>query len=717
MKKRYMGILLTLCMALIMLPTTAIAQTAEKLYNEEDVTWIGATADYAKTLSAFFDNGLRKVPVVTRSADGALTSSKYGLVDSSGRWTAQPVYDKIQAEYWTGDSNWGTGIADANKPSEQIFVDGYVQATKNGKMGLLDSTGKEVIPCKYEAVGLPVERVCRLIQKIGAKYFIGYWNLELGKEIVKPNKYIADYSSSAAGSAISFGYYYKPASENRMVCKFDFNGGYALVLTGKTEVIKMNSYTDNGGGADNIRWNKEVYDTKLSTLTYAQLIDKNGKEILPKAYPILDVSLLTDSTYPQNGPYLVYQAVSTNKIRVQSDQGGGWKGFDKHLEEGVVGASGIIIPAKYWGGFTANDGVGMYRFRPDPYGGNTALYPDEGVIAVQYCDYTVSEISSDSITAKIKTINFAGKDVKAKTPKGSKPKALDPDLNRYHIELGNGIISGVQAKADNSGLYALFDVSTGQQLSVYEYRLNSVGRGLFHTPFGDYYGPDGKIVFPRAETVTGVKNNPNASEQYVGEDLTLVIRDGKVGYINASRLAINGKLPTTARVKPSPPPIPDWSKWVETTEPIVIPEGVDILADGNYYMQIYGKYLCPVESGFNEYAVQLSDKKPDYPFAVKLVSYNAERGPCYDITYNGGAAWNATKDGNAFKFGKGGVDSTTPKWKISKYSNFCTIRKYSNQALAVNASGAKSDNGTKVTLWSYKGSAPKHAQITFTKAN
>jgi len=717
MKKRLMSILLTLCMVLTMLPTMAIAQTAEKLYNEEDVTWIGTTADYAKALAVFFDNGLRKVPVVTRSVDGTLTSSKYGLVDKSGKWAAQPVYDKIQAEYWTGDSSWGTGIADANKPSEEIFVDGYVQATKNGKMGLLDSTGKEVIPCKYKAVGLPVEGICRLIQKVGDKEFIGYWNLKLGKEIVKPNKYSADYSSNAAGYAIRFGDYYKPASENRMVCMFDFNGGYALVLTGKTKVVEMNSFTDEGGGVNGIKWNGEVYDTKLSTLLYAQLIDKNGKEVLPKAYPILNVSLFIGKAYPQNGPYLVYQAVSTKKIKVQSDQGGGWKGFDKHLEEGVVGAKGVVIPAKYWGGFVANDGPGMYRFRPNPRGGQTELFTDEGVIGVQYCDYTVSEISSDSITAKTKTINFKGKDVKTKTPKGSKSKDLDPDGNRRKIEVGNGIISGVQAKADDSGLYALFDVATGKQLTVYEYRFKSLGRGLFITHFNDFYGPDGKLVFPRAETTTATINNPNASEQYVGEDLTLVVRDGKVGYINASRLAVNGKLPTTARVKPSPPAIPDWSKWIEKPKPIIIPEGVDILADGSYYMQIYGKYLCPVESDFNEYTVQLSDKKPAYTFAVKLVSYDAERGPCYDITYNGGATWNATKNGNAFKFGKGGVDSTTPKWKISKYSNFCTIRKYSNQALAVNASGAKSDNGTKVTLWTYKGSAPEHAKITFTKGS
>ncbi len=717
MKKRVMVLMLIFCTISTMLPMTALAETTGILYKEEDVTWIGSTADYAKTLSVFFDNGLRKIVIYDRTTDGIIKSTKYGLVDSSGRWAAPPTYDKIQAEYWTGDSRWGTGIGDMNKPKEEIFVDGYVQATKNGKMGLLDKTGKEVIPCSYEAVGLPVEGVCRLIQKIGDKYYIGYWNLELGKEIVKPNKYIADYSRSAAGSPVSFGFYNKAASESRMVCLFDFNGGYALVLTGKTETIKMNSYTDEGGGVNDIRWNGEIFDTKSSTIVYAQLIDKNGKEVLPQAYPVLEVSLWPGYAYPQSGPYLVYQAVSTNKIKVQSDQGGGWKGFDKHLEEGVVGTKGTIIPAKYWGGFVANDGPGMYRFRPNPRGASTSLYPAEGIITVSYCDYTVSEYSKGGITAKAKTINFAGKDMNAKASEGSKPKALDPDFSRSKIEAGNGIIAGVQGKADNEGVYALYDVMTGKKLSGDEYIIRSIGRGLFVTPFGDYYGPDGRIVFPRAETTTAVLNNPNAREQSVGEDLTLVIRDGKVGFVNASRLSINGKLPETARIKPSPPPMPDWRKYMEKPKAVVIPEGVDVLADGNYYMQIFDKYLCPVKTDLNKYSVQLSDKKPEYPFVVKLVSYDGERGPCYDITYNGGGTWDAVKDGDGFKFGKGAVDPTTLKWKISKYSNFCTIRKYSNQALAVNASGAKSDNGTKVTLWTYKGSAPEHAKIIFTKAN
>jgi len=701
-------------------PYTGVAPTAAAAQNclEEDVTWIGTTAEYQKTLAAFFDHGLRKVPVGTVAEDGAFITGKYGLVDSSGRWAAQPVYDKIQAEYWTGDSSWGTGVSDYNKPTEQIFVDGYVQATKNGKMGLLDSTGKEVIPCKYKAVGLPVEGVSRLIQEINGKSYIGYWNLELGKEIVKPNKYIADYSNSAAGTAIDYGFYYKPASDTRMVCKFDFSGGYALVLTGKSETIAQNSYTDEGGGVNGIKWNGEVFDTKYAKVEYAQLIDKNGKEILPQAYPVHSASLGTSGTYPQNGPYMVYQAVSTNRIMIQSDQGGDWKGFDKHLEEGVVGASGIIIPAKYWGGFWANDGPGLYRFKPNPYGASTALFVDEGIIVTHNADYQTSELSHN-ITGYQKIIDFKGKDIKAEMPKGTPAKEVDPDGNLHKIEIGTGIISGVQVKqsGDDSRVKYLVDVKTGQRLTDDQWALKSQGRGMFVTTYGDYFGPDGKIVFPRAETTTAVKNNPNASEQTVGYDLTLLVRDGKVGFVNASRLAINGKLPSTPRVKPSPPPMPDWTQWIEKPEPIVIPDGVDVVADGSYYLQIFGKYLVPVETDFNEYSAQLSAAKPDYPFVVKLVSYNAERGPAYDITYNGGATWSASKDGAAFKFGKGGVDATTPKWKISKYSTFCTIRNYANQALAVNASGAKSDDRTKVTVWTYKGSAPDHAKITFVKAD
>ena len=63
------------------------------------------------------------------------------------------------------------------------------------------------------------------------------------------------------------------------------------------------------------------------------------------------------------------------------------------------------------------------------------------------------------------------------------------------------------------------------------------------------------------------------------------------------------------------------------------------------------------------------------------------------------------------------TDNIQYLWRINKYTKFCTIRDYNNQKLMVNASGAKYDNGTKVTIWSYTGSAPEHAKITFIKAD
>lgn len=146
MKKRLLSMLLVLCMALPLMPETASA--AAKNYNDDDVTWIGTEEEFKKTLEAFFDAGLRKVPVGDRADDGSLINIKYGLADATGKFAAQPIYDKIEAEYLAAEQDI--------KTTETIFIDGYVQATRNGKMGLLDTSGKEVIPCQYDAVGLPM---------------------------------------------------------------------------------------------------------------------------------------------------------------------------------------------------------------------------------------------------------------------------------------------------------------------------------------------------------------------------------------------------------------------------------------------------------------------------------------------------------------------------------------------------------------------------------
>ena len=107
MVKRLMSILLIMCMVLTLLPISTLATdsstlnaessntTENKNYYEEDVTWLGTTTEYQKTLNVFFDDsGLRKVEI----------NGKYGLVDRNGAFAAQPIYDEIEACYMHKES-------------------------------------------------------------------------------------------------------------------------------------------------------------------------------------------------------------------------------------------------------------------------------------------------------------------------------------------------------------------------------------------------------------------------------------------------------------------------------------------------------------------------------------------------------------------------------------------------------------------------------------
>ncbi len=990
MKKRLMSILLTLCMVLtgfvepvnagVATPTSMSTGSEDILnslayneknngpaYNENDVTWLGSKTEYKKTLEALFDDsGLRKVPVGDLDVHGNLTNVKYGLVDRYGVWVVQPVYDRIEAHYWDDDHK---GETNQNKSTETIFINGYVQAVRNGKMGLLDSTGKEVIPCKYDVVGLPSEGVSRIC--VGSKdkdsfgysntYYIGYWNLKLGKEIVAPNKYITPYTSPA-GNLWSTG--------DDKIIAYDFRDGYALVNTGKTEKVTLKGISGLYGKPSTYTVSES--NSNFVTLNYAQIIDKNGKEILPKAYPynVFD-------NYPQSGPYLAYAKVSKEMLHMRSDSSDDIM-FDSHIETGIVGPKGVIIPAKYHGSIIGNSAVGwiaekaqmeiipklsmaitlnskhtglreggasrgvvsfanktivpffgemgsniityddkqnvlindnaIYRtngtlisgtqtkvtYRKNGYTHVSRSFPVNGHVIMSETVYNydaASKVKVKSIVSVNKGTVYnnknlqgvAASDVSTKNTlwvnKGTetKPKWGLVNLQGKIIlpfeyeeisagggsDLSNMFPSWTQSKnayimvkkggkwgmVDTSGksllpckysmigdvemdyympiqdadsgkwgvysfkakkitlpcqydsrmsisfrqgmlgsvngvisypvsdkMYALFDLDTGKQVSVPLSGLNAAGRGTFATN-NTYYGPDGKILYPMAGS----------------EDCTLVVSGDRVGYINASRLAREGKsLPATPVEKPTTPSVgmatlkqvtigeyPEKMMYrvgegfdttgllvylkydngdvttaassdltfftsgsVELTQGIPFTtEGVikvevlylgtkyslsfevkvigessgNILEDGDYYFKIYGKYLYPVKDGFN-YPVELSDKKPGYPFTVKLVDYDAERGPCYDITYNGGAAWGVYNNGDRFSFGTGGVDSTSPKWRINQYSSFCTIRNYKNQKLTVNAGGQKSDNGTKITVWKYTGSAPDNAKITVIKA-
>lgn len=137
--------------------------------------------------------------------------------------------------------------------------------------------------------------------------------------------------------------------------------------------------------------------------------------------------------------------------------------------------------------------------------------------------------------------------------------------------------------------------------------------------------------------------------------------------------------------------------------------GTGTLPDGDYYMQINGKFVYPVSGG--RYWLELKDKRPEKPFNIKLIGNSEDRGPEYSIGYDG-----------TYIMLPGSVEgeqlqSTTGKnphpWRINLYSDFGIIRDYGNQKLIVNAKGGSKANGTLIIGWSATGSAPEHAKITF----
>lgn len=415
--KQLMSLLFTLFMAITLLPLPAMAAessmpaagsgntTDNKYYHDEDVTWLGTATEYQKTLDVFFDLGLRKVQV----------NGKYGLVDRNGAFTAQPVYEEIEA-YYLHKERGKTNITNQNKKTESIFVDGYVQAKRNGKMGLLDNKGKEVIPCNYDAVGLPSEGICRIIKKTNGKTYIGYWSLELGKEIVAPNKYVIpggyEYLGSPEGGTI-IGFYMPDTGEGRIAAVFDFFDGYALVPTAK--VVKVTEECTN-------QWN-----SREKTLVYAQIIDKNGKEVLSGGpYPFnINPAIIKD--YPQAGAYMVYDQLSTKGLRMKTDTGGEVV-FKSHLESGIVGPKGILVTAQYHGGIWGNAAVGWY-----PPGAQMKIIPEHSLAITLKCGYEGFKESA----AKIGVINFSNKVI---IPFGtSQSLSYDPDSKVFLTDMGKPI--------------------------------------------------------------------------------------------------------------------------------------------------------------------------------------------------------------------------------------------------------------------------------------
>jgi hypothetical protein len=323
MKNRVIPLLLAVFLLIGMLPVASIAAKPEYTSEKEPV-YLGTEAEYKSTLDTMFDeNGLRKVGVGFKSNNGIL-NEKYGLVNKYGNFVVQPIYDEIKLYAFNEDYNYD--VEETILPV--YFIGGYTQVVRDGKMGLINTRGEEVVPCQYDFVSLPSEGMCRVFIDIpGSDYsYLGYWNLEQNREVVKPDKYITLEKNFRIGDP----YTGKKKPTGDYLAVHDFIEGYAMVFTDARDDISGLSYM-------------------------ATIIDKNGNDILGKSYLIYNYGD-TYANYPQKGPYLSFQEPITIKdCTFTKFDNENWRKtltFNTYAT-GLVGPSGVLIEPTYTTGIGA----------------------------------------------------------------------------------------------------------------------------------------------------------------------------------------------------------------------------------------------------------------------------------------------------------------------------------------------------------------------------
>ncbi len=443
MKKRFLSLLLAMIMAVSLFPTAAFAA------NEgTEPVLLGSLADYQTTLDTVYDeNGFSKAKISYTVTGGAL-GEKWGIMNQYGNWVAQPIYDKIELKAADNRLRGPSGLR--TPTAAMVFIGGYTQAVRDGKMGLLNMQGEEVIPCQYDFVQMPSEGMAAVYNakdKDGTylDYYMGYWSLEENREVVAPNKYVTKYVGIEIMSTNGvFGGREKPAGDFQQI--HDFMDGYALVITG----------------------NK--VDGKISNESlYVTILDKSGKEVLPKSYRILENTLTHSNTriYPQEGSYLTF-------IEQKYEPGYEKNSYGQRLIEmdyfatGLAGPAGVVIPAIYTssGYVKMNDTV--YMKGP----ADLWVYPEANLVLTD-----VPEVNG-----KLTPWGSIALDLKGNVIKGPVDGDISYDAKSKNIVIGNSIYTNTGKLVTTVGQKAL----TGADGSLEDYiylRANGYAEGLDHDPW------------------------------------------------------------------------------------------------------------------------------------------------------------------------------------------------------------------------------------------
>jgi serine/threonine protein kinase len=174
------------------------------------------------------------------------------------------------------------GIFFLMKPSTATYL---AKVTLNGKVGFIDKTGKEVIPCKYDDAGT-------FSEGLAAVEFNGRWGFidKTGEEVISC-KYDEKWPFSEGLAAVElngkWGYIDKTGKEE-IPCKYDyawsfFEGTAEVQLNGKHGLIDKTGKEIAPCKYDHAFYFSEGYTAVRLNGKYG-FIDKTGKEVIPCKY-------------------------------------------------------------------------------------------------------------------------------------------------------------------------------------------------------------------------------------------------------------------------------------------------------------------------------------------------------------------------------------------------------------------------------------------------
>ncbi|WP_409968610.1 S-layer homology domain-containing protein [Bengtsoniella intestinalis] len=535
-------------------------------------TYMGTIAEYQSTFDTLFDkDGYRVVAVGENSSTAGIVNAKYGVIDQYGTFIVEPVYDSIVWSYTPAE-----GIAPGNDVLPDVFHAGYVQVTQDGKYGLVNSQGVEVIPCQYDFVAMPSEGICTLYNQVGTatsgaySHYVGYWNLSLGREILAPDTYLAmlknvalsedDATYTQVGAINPEGYVY---------CFGDFIDGYAMVITDNSYEEAANSY--------------QMTATPTIHLDYANLIDANGNFALSQSVLVYWSHGDSFETYAQKGQYIQFwEATDYTGYSVTNANGTFSLDCSVVYEAGLTSANGVVLEAQFTDPSFFSQGVKYIKHRTV---GSINL--DQGYYSVlnDAAPNTINEgetlyfnLSGQAITAvSLPAAETTYTIVVSDGLNGVMPSTARGGVDYKYKQITYGVDGSTwYACQSTDGLWGLVDITTGEEILPCMYdqvginkaytngqeninlfemgvcyvklgdkeylvdssntiqadvtglKLQEAQNGVYYSSSSGWYDSQGRIVLPG---YIELKNEPDPMGSY-----TLYQLDGKVYQVSANYL-------------------------------------------------------------------------------------------------------------------------------------------------------------------------------------